>query len=96
MAARLMHDHQGHITAQPYGVGEQAIYSISRRGLNEMLLNELDKLGKDKVEVRHNAKVVAVKQDGTLTYRNTEKRSKDAEEEEVTLRCRFVLGADGA
>jgi len=101
MHARLMHDHAGRITAQPYGVGDQAIYSISRRGLNEMLLTELDKLGSDRVELRFGTKVMQVKQDGTLTYQAAPRNSdgstvKGAAPTSVTLRCRYVLGADGA
>ena len=94
MASRLMHDLSGHITAQPYGTGEQAIYSISRRGLNELLLNEIDKLGEDKIEVRYGAKVLGVKQDGTISYTTTDKANQSTATH--TLQCRFVLGADGA
>lgn len=82
-----MHDLSGHITAQPYGTGDQAIYSISRRGLNEMLLDELDKL--PNVEVRYSAKVIGVKQDGRVTYI-------DAFGHPQTIDSLFVIGADGA
>lgn len=94
MASRLMHDLTGHITAQPYGVGEQAIYSISRRGLNEMLLNEIDKLGAEKIEVRYGCKVAGVKQDGTISYTTTDRLTHSTSTH--TLQSRFVLGADGA
>lgn len=94
MKSRLMHDVAGHITAQPYGVGDQAIYSISRRGLNEMLLNEIDKLGQDRVEVRYGAKVTGVKQDGTVSYTTLNKATKQTESH--TLASRYVIGADGA
>jgi kynurenine 3-monooxygenase len=39
MSGRLMHDIHGNITKQPYGTGDQAIYSISRTGLNKLLLD---------------------------------------------------------
>lgn len=89
MHGRLMHDLSGNITSQAYGVGDQAIYSISRRGLNEMLLNELDRLGSARVEVRYNAKVTGVKQDGTVTFT-------DEHHQTQTVQALFVIGADGA
>lgn len=91
MKNRLMHSLAGEITAQAYGVGDQAIYSISRRGLNEMLLNELDALGPAKVSVIYNAKVLGVKQDGTVTYSSGERGAK-----EQTIKALLVIGADGA
>lgn len=94
MQNRLMHDVAGHITAQPYGVGDQAIYSISRRGLNELLLNEIDKMGTDRVEVKYGAKVTGVKQDGTVSYTTVNKATQQAETH--TISARYVLGADGA
>lgn len=39
MYRRVMHDAQGQLTAQPYGQAGQAIYSVSRGGLNRALLD---------------------------------------------------------
>lgn len=39
MYQRVMHDQQGHLTFQPYGKDKQAIYSVSRGGLNRTLLD---------------------------------------------------------
>ena len=39
MYRRVMHDQQGRLTHQPYGRENQAIYSVSRGGLNRTLLN---------------------------------------------------------
>lgn len=39
MPGRMMHDVTGKLTFQPYGADGQCIYSVSRRLLNELLLN---------------------------------------------------------
>ena len=38
MHGRRMHDQAGNLTYQPYGVDDQAIYSVSRGGLNQRLM----------------------------------------------------------
>eukprot|EP00050_Salpingoeca_kvevrii_P007151 m.294150 g.294150 ORF g.294150 m.294150 type:complete len:459 (+) comp12935_c0_seq1:2078-3454(+) len=42
MGARMIHSHSGDQSAQPYGTPDQAILSIDRRNLNEMLLNRAE------------------------------------------------------
>ncbi|UOG74681.1 FAD-dependent monooxygenase [Hymenobacter tibetensis] len=39
MYGRMMHDQRGQLTNQPYGQDNQAIYSVSRAGLNRKLLD---------------------------------------------------------
>jgi len=38
MYSRIMHDKQGNLTEQPYGKDGQAIWSVSRAGINEKLI----------------------------------------------------------
>ena len=45
MNGRQIHDRQGRLTFQPYGVQGQFINSISRNGLNMVLMTEAEKLG---------------------------------------------------
>ncbi|MEM7548034.1 MAG: NAD(P)/FAD-dependent oxidoreductase [Bacteroidota bacterium] len=45
MKGRMIHDVEGNLTFQPYGKEGQAIYSISRTGLNKMLIEESEKAG---------------------------------------------------
>ncbi len=45
MAGRAMHDSSGDLTFQPYGKEGQAINSISRGGLNALLMTEAEKAG---------------------------------------------------
>ncbi len=39
MNCRIMHDLQGNLTRQPYGQEDQAIWSVSRSGINEQLMD---------------------------------------------------------
>lgn len=47
MHGRMMHDVAGHLTFQAYGKQGQYINSVSRTGLNIVLMNEAEKLGVD-------------------------------------------------
>ena len=47
MKGRLMHDVKGQLTFQPYGTQGQFINSISRSGLNMVLMDEAQRLGVD-------------------------------------------------
>jgi kynurenine 3-monooxygenase len=49
---RVMHDQKGQLTMQPYGRQGQAIYSVSRAGLNQRLLDLVDQ--DSRVQVRFN------------------------------------------
>ena len=43
MYARKIHDEEGHLTDQAYGLEGEAIFSVSRGGLNQLLIREADK-----------------------------------------------------
>jgi len=43
MYGRVMHARDGEITKQPYGLNGEAIYSVSRGGLNALLMDEAEK-----------------------------------------------------
>jgi kynurenine 3-monooxygenase len=45
MPGRMIHDQQGNTNFQPYGKGGQSINSISRSGLNMLLMDEAEKEG---------------------------------------------------
>ncbi|MCT4561746.1 MAG: FAD-dependent monooxygenase [Crocinitomicaceae bacterium] len=42
MYRRCMHDLEGNLSYQPYGVNNEAIYSVSRGRLNQILMNEAE------------------------------------------------------
>src|SRR5690606_13843087 len=58
MKGRMMHDVEGKLNFLPYGVQGQEIYSISRAGLNKLLMTEAENLG---VKIFFQKKVVDLK-----------------------------------
>ncbi len=86
MRGRMMHDDQGFLTFQPYGREGQAINSISRGGLNEVLMDEAEKNG---VKIYFDHKCVGVNFDeSTLYFERDGKRGK--------YQADVIIGADGA
>jgi kynurenine 3-monooxygenase len=57
MHGRMIHDLQGHLNFQPYGKAGQYINSISRSGLNKVLMTKAESLG---VEFHFEQRVTAV------------------------------------
>jgi len=58
--ARCMHDHQGNLTYQPYGLpgkgrfgNDECIYSVARGPLNRILLEEAEATGRVEVKFSH-------------------------------------------
>jgi len=47
MKGRMMHDEAGKLSFQPYGIEGQAIYSVSRSGLNMALMDASEEAGAD-------------------------------------------------
>ncbi|MBL3656974.1 FAD-dependent oxidoreductase [Fulvivirga sediminis] len=82
MKGRMMHNEKGELTFQPYGKSGQAIYSISRSGLNSLLLDAAEATG---VEVFFNQKCKEVDLNNNILLLNDKKISSD-----------IIIGADGA
>ena len=86
MKGRLMHDTKGGLTFQPYGKEGQAINSISRGGLNALLMNKAEDIGVDFkfehkcVDVDFNQHIVDFEQDG----------------KNIKVKSDLIFGADGA
>jgi kynurenine 3-monooxygenase len=89
MHGRLIHDLEGNTELQPYGREGQYINSISRSGLNQMLLEEADQ--HDHIELHFNQKCVGV----DLEQPGVHFEDLDSGEE-WTDESRLVIGADGA
>ncbi|QSE97537.1 FAD-dependent oxidoreductase [Fulvivirga lutea] len=86
MRGRMMHDEEGFLTFQPYGREGQAINSISRGGLNEVLMNAAEKEG---VEIKFECKCVGINFDESiLHYENAGTR--------YSQKSDLIIGADGA
>ncbi|MEM9337515.1 MAG: NAD(P)/FAD-dependent oxidoreductase [Bacteroidota bacterium] len=83
MKGRMMHDDKGSLTSQPYGMEGQSINSVSRRLLNEVLIEESEKSG---VNFYFEAKCKSIAfEENTLFFENGSSVSGD-----------LIVGADGA
>ncbi len=86
MKGRMMHDENSLLTFQPYGIKGQSINSISRGGLNNVLIDEAENQGvtiffnQPIVEVDHTKTTFTVNDDGTFREKQYD----------------VIIGADGA
>lgn len=88
MRGRMTHDMDGKTNFLPYGKEGQAIYSVSRGGLNTMLINRAEKTGA-KIYFNRRLSNISFK-DSTLAFINT----LTGEEEHIVSAP--VFGTDGA
>lgn len=89
MYGRMIHPVQGDLTLQPYGKEGQAIYSVSRAKLNEVLLGLAEDM--DNVAIRFNERCTEINlEQASLTLQNLESN------ETTHLNADIVFGADGA
>ncbi len=89
MYGRIMHAKDGTLTQQPYGKEGQAIYSVSRGGLNVALMNYADK--NDHVHFNFDEKCDDLDLDSnTLHFEN------HATGEKSTFKADRIFGTDGA
>lgn len=86
MKGRMMHDTQGNLTYQAYGKEGQFINSVSRGLLNEMLMDEAEKLG---VKIHFDHICSEVNLDKTEATFQSPKGSKK-------IASHIMLGSDGA
>ncbi|MBI5916476.1 MAG: FAD-dependent monooxygenase [Bacteroidetes bacterium] len=89
MPGRMMHGLDGSLTFQPYGEEGQAIYSVSRGGLNIELVKIAD--SHDRVRFHFNQKCLGVDlENGTIQFEDTRTGVKYAIENAL------IFGTDGA
>lgn len=87
MAGRMIHDLAGKTTFLPYGEKDQAIYSVSRGGLNCVLMDLAEKHG---AEIFFNERVEDIDlPTGKIKVENTETKK------ETTIEADRIFGADG-
>lgn len=89
MYGRMMHDQRGQLTHQPYGQANQAIYSVSRAGLNRKLLDLVE--AEPGVSLHFNQQCLNV----DLREHTIELRDAVTGEEQVRP-FRRLFGTDGA
>jgi kynurenine 3-monooxygenase len=86
MKGRMMHDLEGNLSFQPYGKEGQAINSISRGGLNALLMETAESLG---VKFHFEFKCTGIDFERTIAYVENRDTSLD-------IHSDLIFGADGA
>ncbi|OTF81139.1 kynurenine 3-monooxygenase-like protein [Euroglyphus maynei] len=111
MYSRMIHDLNGHKRIIPYGTNEdQYILSVSRRFLNELLLNKAEKYENVRIHFKHKLLQANLKQ-GHLTFQsNIDNNNNDddddddesfndkhqQQQQQVESNSDIILGCDGA
>lgn len=88
MYRRVMHDNKGQLTYQPYGKKGEAIYSVSRGGLNKLLMDKAEQHG---VHIHFEHKLENV------NLQTAQAEFEDLARQEMnTITPDALIGADGA
>jgi len=88
MHGRMMHDTEGNLTYQAYGKEGEAIYSVSRGGLNLELIEAADKHPNVDFHFNHRCRHVDVRKN-ILHFENEAK-------DKIEIEADLIFGADGA
>ena len=90
MSGRMIHDKAGNTFLSPYsGRKDEYINSISRPGLNMLLLDEAEKMPNVKIIFNHACETVDL-ENASATFRNYNSK------EEITISADAIFGTDGA
>ncbi|MEE9438931.1 MAG: NAD(P)/FAD-dependent oxidoreductase [Saprospiraceae bacterium] len=91
MYGRTIHDTKGNLTYQPYGQEGQAIYSVSRAGINCKLMNIAENIGAENIQILFNEKCIGADlKNGIVHTENTKTGIKSKFESNI------VFATDGA
>lgn len=88
MPKRIIHPGNGSAIAQPYGTGDETLWSVGRQSLNELLLAYLH-YHCLRVSIRHGHSLLNADKSGRCKF-------KDSKGEEYEETFDLVIGADGA
>ena len=89
MRRRVMHAADGELSYQPYGKEGEAIYSVSRAGLNKLLMSKADEMPNVRVHFDHRCEDADLAT-GLVTYHREDTG------EQVKVESDLVFGTDGA
>jgi len=89
MYGRKMHDIEGNLTYQPYGKEDEAIFSVSRGGLNQTLMNEADKYPNITYRFNHRCEDINL-DSNSISFMDTDT------DKEVEYTYDHIFGTDGA
>jgi kynurenine 3-monooxygenase len=87
MKGRVVHPLKGKVVVQPYGLDHQAIYSVSRSTLNQLLIEQLENLSN--VSIIFDTKINRINSDGSYVMQTKGSEPK-------TEFSDLIIGADGA
>ena len=88
MRGRMMHSATGELSFQPYGTKEQAIYSVSRLGLSQLLVEEAEKAGAE-LFFQHRCEEIYLDRGEALIHNLKNKT-------DTLAQPNLLIGADGA
>ncbi len=86
MTGRIMHSTEGELTYQPYGEEGQAIYSVSRGGINAKMMDLAEASGNAEIKYRHKCYDVDF-ESGTVHIENSETGEKFQHSADVVFAC---------
>lgn len=89
MHGRTMHDMEGNLTYQPYGQEGQAIYSVSRAGINCKMMDIAEKYGN--ADIRFNEKCIGADLENGIVFLENTKTKERSE-----VKSDIVFASDGA
>lgn len=89
MYGRKMHDIEGNLTYQPYGKDDEAIYSVSRGGLNQTLMNHADHFPEITYRFNHKCEDIDLEKN-EISFTDTETNQL------VSYQYDYIFGTDGA
>jgi len=89
MHGRTMHDLEGNLTFQPYGQEGQAIYSVSRAGINCKMMDIAEKYGN--ATIQFNERCINVDLEKGITYLENTQTGKQTQ-----IQSDLVFATDGA
>ncbi len=89
MYGRTMHDLEGNLTYQPYGLDDQAIYSVSRGGINAKMMDIAEDHGTTQIHFNELCTDVELAK-GVAYFKNLESG------EETKVESDLIFAADGA
>lgn len=93
MHGRMMHDTQGKLSSFAYGKEGQFINSVSRSGLNIVLMDEAERLG---VQFKFEQRITKVDLEKTTLILQSPQPTVDSRPLNVEEKFDLIIGADGA
>jgi len=89
MHARMVHNTDGTLSSQPYGMKGEAIYSVSRGGLNKTLMDLAEQQPGVKINFNHRCEDASLDIGEIIFEEQTTKQT-------ITKKSELIFGADGA